>query len=32
MILSSNKGMPESQEIGDRLLVVYDGHCGMCNG
>jgi len=19
-------------EIGDRLLVVYDGHCGLCNG
>ena len=24
--------MPESLEIGDRLLVVYDGHCGLCNG
>jgi predicted DCC family thiol-disulfide oxidoreductase YuxK len=24
--------MPESLEIGDRLLVVYDGHCVLCNG
>jgi predicted DCC family thiol-disulfide oxidoreductase YuxK len=24
--------MPESLEIGDRLLAVYDGHCGLCNG
>jgi predicted DCC family thiol-disulfide oxidoreductase YuxK len=20
------------QSIGDRLLVIYDGHCGLCNG
>jgi predicted DCC family thiol-disulfide oxidoreductase YuxK len=20
------------QSIGDRVLVVYDGHCGLCNG
>jgi predicted DCC family thiol-disulfide oxidoreductase YuxK len=19
-------------ELGDRLLVIYDGHCGLCNG
>jgi predicted DCC family thiol-disulfide oxidoreductase YuxK len=24
--------MPESQELGDRLLVVYDGPCVLCNG
>jgi predicted DCC family thiol-disulfide oxidoreductase YuxK len=24
--------MQESLEIGDRLLVIYDGHCGLCNG
>jgi predicted DCC family thiol-disulfide oxidoreductase YuxK len=24
--------MAEPLEIGDRLLVVYDGHCGLCNG
>jgi predicted DCC family thiol-disulfide oxidoreductase YuxK len=22
----------ELDEIGDRLLVVFDGHCGFCNG
>jgi predicted DCC family thiol-disulfide oxidoreductase YuxK len=26
------KNMSSLQEIGDRLLVVYDGHCGLCNG
>jgi predicted DCC family thiol-disulfide oxidoreductase YuxK len=24
--------MQESQELGDRLRVVFDGHCGLCNG
>jgi predicted DCC family thiol-disulfide oxidoreductase YuxK len=24
--------MAEPLEIGDRLLVVYDGHCVLCNG
>ena len=24
--------MPASLELGDRLLVVFDGHCGFCNG
>jgi predicted DCC family thiol-disulfide oxidoreductase YuxK len=24
--------MPDVFQIGDRLLVVYDGHCGFCNG
>jgi len=24
--------MPESQELDDRLLVVFDGHCVLCNG
>jgi predicted DCC family thiol-disulfide oxidoreductase YuxK len=24
--------MSEPLKIGDRLLVVYDGHCGLCNG
>jgi predicted DCC family thiol-disulfide oxidoreductase YuxK len=24
--------MPEALDLGDRLLVVYDGHCGLCNG
>ena len=23
--------MPGAFEIGDRLLVVFDGHCGLCN-
>jgi len=22
----------ESDELGDRLLVIFDGHCGFCNG
>src|ERR1035437_2981051 len=24
--------MKEMDAIGNRLLVVYDGHCGLCNG
>jgi predicted DCC family thiol-disulfide oxidoreductase YuxK len=24
--------MNELKELGDRLLVVFDGHCGFCNG
>jgi predicted DCC family thiol-disulfide oxidoreductase YuxK len=24
--------MPDALDIGDRLLVVFDGHCGFCNG
>ena len=24
--------MKEMDGIGDRLLVVFDGHCGLCNG
>jgi predicted DCC family thiol-disulfide oxidoreductase YuxK len=24
--------MEKDLEIGDRLLVVFDGHCGLCNG
>ena len=24
--------MNELKELGDRLLVIFDGHCGFCNG
>jgi predicted DCC family thiol-disulfide oxidoreductase YuxK len=24
--------MSDLDEIGDRALVIFDGHCGMCNG
>ncbi len=24
--------MSEFDELGDRLLVIFDGHCGFCNG
>jgi predicted DCC family thiol-disulfide oxidoreductase YuxK len=24
-------GVTEFAEVGDRLLVIYDGHCGFCN-
>jgi predicted DCC family thiol-disulfide oxidoreductase YuxK len=26
------KSVNEMDKIGDRLLVVYDGYCGLCNG